>query len=76
MTDRQLIIPDSMRLLVERAGYVPAVKVGKTLYCAGQVGRTPELEVIQDPEQQFRAPGTIFALSWQRVAVRSRTWWS
>ena len=55
MTDRQLIIPDSMSLLVERAGYVPAVKVGKTLYCAGQVGRTPDLEVIQDPEQQFRA---------------------
>lgn len=55
MTDRQLIIPDSMSLLVERAGYVPAVKVGKTLYCAGQVGRTPDLEVIEDPEQQFRA---------------------
>ena len=55
MTDRQLIIPDSMSLLVERAGYVPAVKVGKTLYCAGQVGRTPDLEVIQDPERQFRA---------------------
>ncbi|MDK8263649.1 RidA family protein [Pseudomonas oryzihabitans] len=55
MTDRQLIISDSMKGLVERAGYVPAVKVGKTLYCAGQVGRTPELEVILDPEQQFRA---------------------
>ncbi len=44
-----------MTLLVERAGYVPAVKVGKTLYCAGQVGRTPQLEVIHDPEQQFLA---------------------
>lgn len=33
----------------------PAVKVGKTLYCAGQVGRSPDLEVIEDPEQQFRA---------------------
>ncbi|MGE6385685.1 RidA family protein [Pseudomonas sp. NPDC078416] len=55
MTDRQLIVPDNMRLLAERAGYAPAVKVGKTLYCAGQVGRTHELDVIEDPEQQFLA---------------------
>ncbi|MGY4493683.1 RidA family protein [Pseudomonas sp. TE3610] len=55
MNDRRIIIPDDMRLLSERAGYAPAVKVGKTLYCAGQVGRTPELAVIEDPEKQFRA---------------------
>lgn len=55
MTDRRLIVPDEMRLLAERAGYAPAVKVGKTLYCAGQVGRTAELTVIEDPEQQFIA---------------------
>ncbi len=54
MNDRRVIIPDDMRLLSERAGYAPAVKVGKTLYCAGQVGRTPELTVIEDPEKQFR----------------------
>jgi enamine deaminase RidA (YjgF/YER057c/UK114 family) len=55
MTDRQIIVPDGMRLIYERAGYAPAVKVGKTLYCAGQVGRNPELSVIEDPEQQFLA---------------------
>lgn len=55
MTDSQIIVPDSMTLLCEQAGYVPAIKVGKTLYCAGQVGRTPELAVIEDPEQQFLA---------------------
>lgn len=55
MNDRQLIIPEEMQLLCERAGYVPAVKAGKTLYCAGQVGRTPQLAVIEDPEQQFLA---------------------
>lgn len=55
MTDRQIIAPDSMRLLCDHAGYAPAVRVGKTLYCAGQVGRTPELSVIEDPEQQFLA---------------------
>lgn len=58
MTDRERIvpiIPQQMQAIVERAGYVPAVKVGTTVYCAGQVGRTPELEVIADPEAQFVA---------------------
>lgn len=55
MTERQLIIPAAMQPIVERAGYVPAVKVGNTLYCAGQVGRTPQLAVIVDPEAQFIA---------------------
>jgi len=53
MSDREVIIPDAMKLIVERAGYAPAVKVGDTLYCAGQVGRTPDLQVILDPEEQF-----------------------
>ncbi|MCU1759772.1 RidA family protein [Pseudomonas sp. 14P_8.1_Bac3] len=53
MSDREIVIPDAMKTVVERAGYAPAVKVGDTLYCAGQVGRTAELEVIHDPEQQF-----------------------
>ncbi|WP_236181780.1 MULTISPECIES: RidA family protein [Pseudomonas] len=53
MPDRKIIIPDSMKPIVERAGYAPAVLVGDTLYCAGQVGRTADLQVIEDPEQQF-----------------------
>jgi enamine deaminase RidA (YjgF/YER057c/UK114 family) len=53
MSDREIIIPDAMKSVVERAGYAPAVKIGDTLYCAGQVGRTADLEVILDPEQQF-----------------------
>lgn len=55
MSDRQIIVPDTMKLLAERAGYAPAVKVGTTLYCAGQVGRTADLQMIEDPEQQFLA---------------------
>lgn len=55
MTDRELIVPQQMRVIQERAGYVPAVKVGATVYCAGQVGRTADLEVIADPEAQFVA---------------------
>ncbi|WP_367253559.1 RidA family protein [Pseudomonas sp. stari2] len=53
MPDRKIIIPESMKTIVERAGYAPAVLVGDTLYCAGQVGRTADLKVIEDPEQQF-----------------------
>jgi enamine deaminase RidA (YjgF/YER057c/UK114 family) len=53
MNDRELIVPPSMALLAERAGYAPAVKVGRTVFCAGQVGRTDDLEVILDPAQQF-----------------------
>jgi enamine deaminase RidA (YjgF/YER057c/UK114 family) len=55
MTDRTLIVPEPQKPIVERAGYVPAVRVGDTLYCAGQVGRTADLKVIDDPEQQFLA---------------------
>jgi enamine deaminase RidA (YjgF/YER057c/UK114 family) len=44
-----------MQTIVDRAGYAPAVKVGQTLYCAGQVGRTADLQVIEDPEEQFIA---------------------
>lgn len=55
MPEREIIVPPSMQTLVERAGYAPAVRVGTTLYCAGQVGRTAALEVIMDPEAQFIA---------------------
>lgn len=49
------IIPKPMKLIVERAGYVPAVKVGNLLFCAGQIGRRPDLSIIKDPEEQFEA---------------------
>ena len=44
-----------MNALAERAGYAPAVRVDGTIFCAGQVGRTFDLEVIEDPESQFIA---------------------
>ena len=55
MSEREIIIPPSMQPIVERAGYAPAVRIGKTIYCAGQVGRTAALEVIAEPEAQFVA---------------------
>ncbi|GGG13267.1 hypothetical protein GCM10010924_48030 [Rhizobium wenxiniae] len=53
--DREVIIPEEMREIVVRAGYAPAVKVGDTIYVVGQVGRTKDLQVIQDPHEQFTA---------------------
>ncbi|MCW2254816.1 enamine deaminase RidA (YjgF/YER057c/UK114 family) [Providencia alcalifaciens] len=53
MSDRKIIIPASMQNLAQRAGYAPAVVVGNTVYCAGQVGRTEDLQVIADPKAQF-----------------------
>jgi enamine deaminase RidA (YjgF/YER057c/UK114 family) len=55
MTEREIIVPHAMKAIVERAGYAPAVRVGDLLFCAGQVGRTADLQVIEDPEQQFTA---------------------
>jgi enamine deaminase RidA (YjgF/YER057c/UK114 family) len=55
MSEREIIIPPSMQPIVERAGYAPAVRVAKTIYCAGQVGRTSALEIIDEPEAQFVA---------------------
>ena len=55
MSDREIIVPPVMQQIVDRAGYARAVKVGPTVFCAGQVGRTRELAVIHDPEAQFLA---------------------
>ncbi|SEQ11394.1 Enamine deaminase RidA, house cleaning of reactive enamine intermediates, YjgF/YER057c/UK114 family [Pseudomonas sp. NFACC02] len=55
MTDREIVVPETMSAIVDRAGYAPAVRVAGTLFCAGQVGRTADLQVIEDPEQQFVA---------------------
>lgn len=52
---RKTIVPASMARIFEEYGYAPALQVGRTLYCAGQVGRTEDLRVIEDPEAQFAA---------------------
>jgi len=55
MSSREIIVPSSMKTLADRAGYAPAVRVNGTIFCAGQVGRTFDLDVIEDPESQFVA---------------------
>jgi len=53
MSERKSIIPDSMKIISERFHYSPGVLAGNVLYIAGQVGRTDDLKVIQDPEAQY-----------------------
>jgi enamine deaminase RidA (YjgF/YER057c/UK114 family) len=51
--DREIIVPDSMRELVAQKGYAPALRVERLLFVAGQVGRTPDLRIVEDPQEQF-----------------------
>jgi enamine deaminase RidA (YjgF/YER057c/UK114 family) len=55
IVNRENVIPEQMQKIVDRAGYVPAVRVGDTIYLAGQVGRREDLQVIEDPAEQFQA---------------------
>lgn len=50
---KQIIIPDQLRLPAERFNYSPGIKVGNTLYMAGQVGRDAEMHVVEETEAQF-----------------------
>ena len=53
MPERQIIIPPGMENLYEQFHYAPAVRVGNTLYIAGQLGRDENLQVVQGTEAQF-----------------------
>ncbi len=53
--EAEIIVPPTMRKMFELYGYAPAVRIGRLVYCAGQVGRTPDLEVIAEPAAQFEA---------------------
>lgn len=66
MQDREVIVPPAMQSIMDRAGYAPAVRVGATVFCAGQVGRTAGLHVIADPEAQFFA-------CWENLRVLLQT---
>lgn len=53
MSTREVIIPNGMEILYERYRYCPGIKVGNTLYIAGQVGRDENMQVVMEPEAQF-----------------------
>ena len=53
MVDREVIIPKGMEILYERYHYCPGIKIGNTLYIAGQVGRDETMQVVMEPEALF-----------------------
>jgi enamine deaminase RidA (YjgF/YER057c/UK114 family) len=52
-TKREIIIPKGMEILYEKYHYCPGIKIGNTLYIAGQVGRDENMKVVEDIEAQF-----------------------
>jgi enamine deaminase RidA (YjgF/YER057c/UK114 family) len=53
MSKRRTIIPKGMEFYYERFRFAPAVRVGKTLYCSGQLGWDGKAAVSSDPKTQF-----------------------
>jgi enamine deaminase RidA (YjgF/YER057c/UK114 family) len=53
MSKRRTIIPKGMEFYYERFHFAPAVRVGKTLYCSGQLGWDGKSDVSADPKTQF-----------------------
>jgi enamine deaminase RidA (YjgF/YER057c/UK114 family) len=53
MLTREVIIPEGMEILYEKFHYCPGIKIGNTLYIAGQVGRDENLQVVEGIEAQF-----------------------
>jgi enamine deaminase RidA (YjgF/YER057c/UK114 family) len=53
MSKRRTIIPKGMEFYYERFHFAPAVRVGKTLYCSGQLGRDGKGAPSTDPKTQF-----------------------
>lgn len=62
MNNRKVIVPERMQPIVDRAGYIPALSIAGFVFCAGQVGRDDDLNVVHDPEAQFVA-------AWQNLAT-------
>ena len=53
MTDRQAIVPKGMEAVWERIHYAPAVKVGRTIYVSGQIGRDAQMRIVEGSEAQI-----------------------
>ena len=53
MTDRTAVIPEGMEAVYEKIRYSPAVKVGKTIYVSGQIGRDTAMRLVEGREAQI-----------------------
>jgi enamine deaminase RidA (YjgF/YER057c/UK114 family) len=53
MTKREAIIPAGMEAVYDKIHYAPAVKVGKTIYASGQIGRDTAMQLVEGREAQI-----------------------
>jgi enamine deaminase RidA (YjgF/YER057c/UK114 family) len=53
MDERQTIIPRGMEHVYEKIHYAPAVRVGNTIYVAGQIGRDEQMRLVHGTEAQI-----------------------
>lgn len=53
MSDRQTIVPAGMEPVYRNLHYAPAVRVGRTVYVSGQIGRDAAMRISDDREAQI-----------------------
>jgi enamine deaminase RidA (YjgF/YER057c/UK114 family) len=55
MAKRRSVVPDGMQRFYDQFHFAPAVRVGKQLFCSGQVGSTADGKLDPDPAAQIAA---------------------
>jgi len=53
MSKRRTVIPKGMEQMHDQFHFAPAVRVGKHVFCSGQVGNGPDGKLDADPAVQF-----------------------
>lgn len=53
MARRHVVIPDGMKRTHDQFHFSPAVRVGKHVFCSGQVGNGPDGKLDPDPAAQI-----------------------
>lgn len=48
-----VIVPKGMEFVRDEIGYAPGVRIGDTLYIAGQIGRDADRQLVAEKEAQF-----------------------
>jgi len=59
---KKSIVPEKMRSVVDKAGYLPGLLIDNLLVMSGQIGRDDQLRIPENPEQQFQ-------LCWDNLAL-------
>jgi len=51
--ERVAVVPQSMQWVPDEKGYLPALRVGDFVFCAGQVGRRADMSIVTGAAPQF-----------------------